>query len=205
MWKERKQTWQGRERSTIDESTNDLDKQTLVEAYNTTLSPDALSAASVCLMDFPSGEVVDYFQQLHKSAREHFGPAADSPYGPLGNGNQQQLLWLHIILCILRADPSRLSGNEAAALGVYFARGSWSSSMQAKDTEWAVSTCNAIFDHLEANGPSSAVTFVDQKRLSERKEALIEKAMGREKPLTNVLLPGENILRPGTAYTDTIS
>ncbi|KAL1936918.1 hypothetical protein VTO73DRAFT_4232, partial [Trametes versicolor] len=165
-WKESKQTWQGRERSTIDNLARGLDTQTLVEAYSTTLSPDTLSAVSVCLMDFRWDDVVDYFQQLHKSAREHFGPAADSEFGPLGYGNQQQLLWIQIILCILWWPHLRLSDDEAAALGVYFRSGSWSSSLQAADAEWAVSTCNAISDHLETKGPFPAVTFVDQTRLS---------------------------------------
>ncbi|KAL1942594.1 hypothetical protein VTO73DRAFT_6196 [Trametes versicolor] len=128
--------------------------------------PDPLSAASVCLMDFYEREVVDYFQQLHKSAREHFGPAVDSEHGPLGDGNQQQLLWIQIILCILWWPHLRMSDDEAAALGVYFRSGSWSSSLQAADAEWAVSTCNVISDHLETKGPFSAVTFVEQTVVS---------------------------------------
>lgn len=201
-WRERKQTWQGRERSAIQTYQVEvgLDTQTLVEAYSTTLSPEALSAASVCLMDVHPQYVVDYFQQLHKSAREHFGPAADSESGPLGDGNQQQLLWLHIILCVLRWDPSRLSGDEAAALRVYFDCGLWSSSMQANDAEWAASTYNAISDHLESTGPSSAVRFIDQERLEREKRYLIDRAMGLEKSLTNVLLLGEIILPPGTLH-----
>ncbi|KAL1945545.1 hypothetical protein VTO73DRAFT_2396 [Trametes versicolor] len=188
-WKGRKQTWQGRERRAIDKLAWDLDTQTLVEAYSTTLSPDALSSASVCLMDFDDGDVVYYFQELHKSAREHFGPAADSEDGPLGHGIQQQLLWLHIILCVLLSDPSFLSGEEAAAIDVYFKWGSWSSSMPANDIEWAAATCNAISDSLEVNGPSSELKFVDQEGLGRAIEFLIEGAMRREEPLTSVLLP----------------
>lgn len=195
-WKERKQTWQGRERSAIDQLARGLDKQTLVEAYSTTLSPDALSAASVCLMDLCDDDVIDYFQQLHKSVREHFGPAADSEYGPLGRGNQQQLLWLQIILRILSWPHLRLSDDEAAALGVYFRCGWWSSSLQAADAEWAASTCNAISDHLESKGPSSKLKFIDQERLEIEKGYLIRNAMAREKPLTNVFLRGEIILPP---------
>lgn len=201
VWKERKQTWQGRERSRIDNLASGLDKQTLLEAYSITLSPDALSAASVCLMDFHyMSDVVDYFQQLHQSAREHFGPAADSWYGPLGNGNQQQLLWLQIILCILLSDRSRLSGDEATALGIYFKSGSWSSGMQGNDAEWAVSTCNAISDRLETNGPSSALKFIDKELLEAERRYLIRTAMDREKPLTNVFLPGEIILPRGALH-----
>ncbi|KAL1945570.1 hypothetical protein VTO73DRAFT_2421 [Trametes versicolor] len=189
-WKEPKQTWRGREQSAIDNLARRLDTQTLVEAYSTTLSPDALSAASVCLMDFCGAHVIDYFQQLHKSAREHFGPAADSEYGPLGCGNQQQLLWLQIILCILPWRQLRLSDDEAAALGVYFKYGLWSSGLHAADAGWAVSTCNAISDLLETKGPSSALKFIDQGQIEKKRRYLIGSAMRREKPLTSVLLPG---------------
>lgn len=199
-WKESKTTWRGRERSAIDDLARGLDTQTLVEAYSTTLSPDALSAASVCLMDFPASDVVDYFKQLHKSIREHFGPAADLGDIPLRIGRRQMLLWLHIILCILRSDASSLSGEEVAALGVYFKRGLWSSAMQAADTEWALFTCNAISDHLERKGPFSAPKFFDKEQLASEKRYLLQMAMDREKPLTNVLLRGEIILRPGALH-----
>lgn len=201
VWKESKQTWQGRERSRIDKVARDLDKKTLLEAYSITLSPDALSSASVCLMDFDDNDVVDYFQQLHKSARDHFGPVADSEEGPLGRGNQQQLLWIQIILCHKLWWPDlRLSDDEAAALGVYFKYGLWSSGLQAADAEWAVSTCNAISDLLETEGPSSALKFIDQGWIENNRRYLIDSAMRREKPLTSVLLPGEIILRPGTLH-----
>ncbi len=193
-WRDRKQTWQGRERSDIDNIARRLDTQILVEAYSITLHPDALSAASVCLMGFDSGDVVYYFRQLHKSAREHFGAAADSPHGPLGWGNQQQLLWLQIILCVLRRYHSPLLDNEAAALGVYFACGSWSSGMQAADAEWAISTCNAMSDHLDPAKTSSAVKFINRDRLLIEGRSLL---MEHEKPLANALLPGKIVLHSG--------
>lgn len=195
-WRDRKQTWQGRERSAIDnhEVRVDLDKQTLVEAYSTTLSPDALSAASVCLMDLNSGAIVDYFRELRKCAREHFGATADTADGPLGQGNQQQLLWLQISLSTLLRDDLPLSDDDATALGLYFACGSWPSGMQEADAEWAVSACNAIFDHLAAARTASLVKFFDRGRIGWIKKYLIEDAMGRKKPLTNVLLAGEIFL-----------
>lgn len=206
-WKESKKTWQGQERWTIDELARGLDTQTLVEAYSTTLSPNALSAASVCLMDFYVGDVVDYFQQLHKSAREHFGPAADSDDSPLVYGNQQWLLWLHIILCVSVAGTPPLSDDEAAALTNYFLSGFPSSGVHAADAEWAVSACNAFLDdfamtgtlfeesdHLAITGTSFAEKFIGQYGFSWAKIFLIDSAMGHEKPLTNVLLPGEIIL-----------
>ncbi len=61
-WKESKKTWQGRERSTINDNADELDKQTLLEAYSSTLHSDALSAASMCLMDCKSDLVIDYFR-----------------------------------------------------------------------------------------------------------------------------------------------
>lgn len=142
-------------------------------------------------MDFNSGDIVDYFRELRKCAREHFGATADAADGPLGLGNQQQLLWLQITLSTLLRDDIRLSDDDATALGLYFACGSWSSRMQAADAEWAVSACNAIFDYLTAARTASPVKFFDRGRIGWTKKYLIEDAMGRTKPLTNVLLAGE--------------
>lgn len=193
-WKAHKQTWRGRERSDIDRHAGGLDVQILVEAYSSTLHPDALSAATVCLMDFHYRDVVNYFRKLHKCAREHFGVAADSEDGPLGYGNQQRPLWLTVILCTPLADDSSLSDDEAAALGVYFRCGSWPSSMKAADTEWAVSSCNALMDHLEGEGPRNRdVRSIDQVRLRWMRGQLIRSAMRREQPLESVLLPGDAI------------
>lgn len=202
-WKESNKTWKGRERSTIDQRAGDLDKQTLLEAYSSTLHRDALSAASVCLMGYDSNFVIDYFRQLLKSAREHFGAAASSEDGPLGNGNPQKLLWLHIILCVLwqryrrLKDRPTLSEYEATALGAYFKFRPWSSSIQAADAEWAVSTCNAILDYLETARIASKVTFVDKEGLLLAKRDLIYSTISRDKPLTNVLLQGGIILSHG--------
>ncbi|KAL1945577.1 hypothetical protein VTO73DRAFT_2428 [Trametes versicolor] len=190
-WKAHKQTWRGRERSDIDRHAGGLDVQILVEAYSSALHPDALSAATVCLMDFHYRDVVNYFRKLHKCAREHFGVAAVSEDGPLGYGNQQRPLWLTIILCTPLADDAPLSDDEAAALGVYFRCGSWPSSMKAGDAEWAVSSCNALMDHLEGEGPRSRdVRPIDQVRLRWMRGQLIRSAMRREQPLESVLLPG---------------
>ncbi|OJT11035.1 hypothetical protein TRAPUB_12448, partial [Trametes pubescens] len=185
-WRDRKQTWRAQERSDIDSLASRLDTQTLVEAYSTTLHPDALSAASVCLVDYDSEYVIDYFRQLHKAAREHFGATADSWDGPLGYESPQQLLWLHIILCIFRTDDSSLSDDEAAALGVYFACGSWPSDMQTDVAIWAVSTCNAISEFLETSMASSKMKLVDQDQLREEKEYLIDNAV---RVSSKVLLP----------------
>lgn len=194
-WKDPKQTWQGRERSHIDELKGDLDMKTLGEAYRITLHPDTLSAAAVCLMDFDANEVVEYFRLLYKSAQEHFGAAAD---GPLGIWGQQQLLWLYVILCVSLTphNPSLLDTGEAAALGVYFESGLWSSSMQAADTEWAVSTLDALTDYLEGEGTTvrRLIESVDQSRLRMERGNLIRNAIDRKEPLRNVVQRGENVL-----------
>ncbi|KAL1937849.1 hypothetical protein VTO73DRAFT_12742 [Trametes versicolor] len=187
-WRESKKTWQDRERSAVDVLARDLDTQILVEAYSSTLHPDALSAAAVCLTDFPYSDVVTYFRRLHQSARKHFGDAVASKDGPLGRGNQQQLLWLQIILCVLLDGGSPLSGDEVAALRVHFKHGSWSSGMQAPDSEWAVSTLNSMSDYLDTWGTSSEEQYVDQDRLQMERGYLIDNAMGRDIPLTKVLL-----------------
>ncbi|KAL1945578.1 hypothetical protein VTO73DRAFT_2429 [Trametes versicolor] len=188
-WRARKQSWKGQERSAVDELASELDKQILLEAYSATLHPDALSAASVCLMNSYHEDVIDYFRKLHTSVREHFGPVADSGGGPLGWGNQQELLWLHIILCVLLEDQSPLSDDEAAALGVYFGYGLWSSGMRAADAEWATAACDAISDYIEVAGTSFKAAFIDQDRLTLKRSSLIYNAVRREQPLTSVLLP----------------
>ncbi|EIW58207.1 uncharacterized protein TRAVEDRAFT_47373 [Trametes versicolor FP-101664 SS1] len=163
--------------------------QILAEAYSTTLHPDALSAAATCLMDVNSDDVIYYFRRLHRFAREHFGAAADSLGGPLAWGNHQELLWLQIILCELMGRRPSLSDDEAAALGVYFRSGWWSSGMQVADRRWAVNTCNAISDHLETAKTFSAAKFVNEDLLRRKKGDLILNARGRETPLADVLLP----------------
>ncbi|OJT02862.1 hypothetical protein TRAPUB_6592 [Trametes pubescens] len=202
VWAEHKQTWQGRERSAIDKLARGLDTQTLLEAYNSTLHPDALSAATVCLMDYRSEFVIDYFRQLHTAAREHFGAATDSEDGPLGYGNRQQLLWLYIIMCVLRQDNIPLSDDEAAALRVYFRCGSWSSGMQAADAGWAVSTCNAMFDHLETSGTSSQAHFIHKDDIQMEWELLIEAALRRKSHITEA--PSDEAQEAHTRYLESV-
>ncbi|OJT08366.1 hypothetical protein TRAPUB_705 [Trametes pubescens] len=187
-WRDRKRTWLGRERSEIDARKLDLDVQTLIDAYSTTLHPAALSTTNVCLTELRARDVIDYFRQLHHSAREHFGPAADSDDGPLGRGNQQQLLWLQVILSVLVEGGSPLSDDEATVLGVYYEYGTWPTEMQADASAWAASTLNALQGYLEGEG-TREVTFIDQHRLHWKREALIENAMRDKEPLTDILLP----------------
>ncbi|KAH9848622.1 hypothetical protein C2E23DRAFT_421970 [Lenzites betulinus] len=184
----RKQTWQGRERSAIEKRAGDLDIQSLVEAYNITLHPDALSAASVCLMDFYHEDVVFYFRQLHKSAGEHFGAAADCWDGPLAFCNHQLLLWLLVILCKYRSGLS-LEDDQETALAVYFKCGLWSSTMQAADAEWALSALNALIGHMQGT-EDKTTEGIDQYLLGTKRRTLLDTTVGHPpNPLTSLLLP----------------
>ncbi len=198
-------TWLGRERSEIVARKLDLDVQTLIDAYSTTLHPAALSTANICLTELRARDVIDYFRQLHHSAREHFGPAADSDDGPLGRGNQQQLLWLQVILSVLVEGGSPLSDDEESVLGVYYEYGTWPTEMQADASAWAASTLNALQGYLEGEG-TREVTFIDKHRLHWKRQALIENAIRGKEPPTNILLPGESSLlhRLEFACTDPI-
>lgn len=188
-WGDRKQTWQGRERSAIDTLAVNLDIQTLVEAYSATLHPDALSAATVCLMGFYHADVVEYFRRLHRSAREHFGAVADTVDGPLGRSNPHALLWLHIAQCALQPRGSPLSDDEATSLRVYLRAGFWPSSMQENDTKWAMEACNQITEYLDIMG-SKGIKFVDYEQLEAERMEIMSDASCREVPWNNVLMSG---------------
>ncbi|KAH9848534.1 hypothetical protein C2E23DRAFT_843336 [Lenzites betulinus] len=187
-WSDHKQTWQGRERSAVEVRSRDLDVQYLVEAYNITLHPDALSTATACLMDFFEMEVVDYFRQLHTSAREHFGAAADRGSGPLGYGNEHQLLWLLIILCVYRSDVS-LTDEEAAALTGAFEHGYWSSSMQAADARWALSTLTALIDRFP-DTEGRLIEGIDRGRLQIERGYLIMYSIFHNTPVASSWVHG---------------
>lgn len=122
-WAEPKQTWQGRERSTIDAMAQDLDTHILVEAYNSTLHPAAVDAAEMCIVDHDSAHVVQYFKQLHDSLREHFGSHADAPLraGLLARGDlKYRCLWTQILFCVFMENGPQLTHAEAAALSAFF-------------------------------------------------------------------------------------
>lgn len=201
-WKGPHGTWQGRERSCINDLKGALDVQTLGEAYRITLNPDTLSSVTVCLMTLEeSSDVVDCFRLLHTSAREHFAPATDDPV-PNEIWGQQQMLWLRIILCVYLAphDSLPLDSGEADALRAYFDSGSWSSNMQAADqAEWAASTLDALINYLEPDGEGTrrVMQIVDQGRLQDQMKTLFGNAIDQRKPLTNVVLRGESILYVG--------
>lgn len=191
-WQKPKPTWQGRERSAIDRQGRDLDTQILVDAYHSTFHPDALSAATVCLMDFGDRNVLGYFQRLYGSVREHFGVGADAKDGPLGWGNQCQLLWLHVLLCVLLQDESPLTQEESSALGTYIDNGFWADGMQVAEVEWALCTLSSLIDH-SADGRK---VFLDGERLLSERDYLLSLVGSRGITLGTALLHGESTYSP---------
>ncbi|KAL1940404.1 hypothetical protein VTO73DRAFT_8976 [Trametes versicolor] len=183
-WQTPKPTWQGRERSAIDRQGRYLDTQILVDAYYSTLHPDALSTATVCLMDSSDRDVLGYFQRLYGSVREHFGVGADAKDGPLGWGNQCQLLWLHILLCVLLQDESPLTAEESSALGTYIDNGFWADGMQVAEVEWALCTLSSLIDH-SADG---RLSFLDEERLLSERDYLLSLVGSRGITLGTALL-----------------
>ncbi len=133
-----------------------LDAQILAEAYSSTLQPEALTAATVCLTDCNALSVINYFRQLHagRSAGQHFGDTADSEDGLLARG-EHRLLWLQILLCAFAAygcPDASLSDDAAASLAAYFRSGSWSADMKIASADWAMATCDTLVDYLEGAG-----------------------------------------------------
>lgn len=190
-----KQTWRGREQSEISRLAADIDRQMLLEAYTATLHPDALSAATVCLMGFSSAHTVEYFRQLHASVRAHFGSQAGAIDGPLGWENPHQPLWLNVLLCALMEDGSPLSDEEMASLSVYISGGSWPTRMQATEAGWAIST---LYSMMEDKGAQRRPECPDEHRLLRLRGLLIGNAARKEALLTNVFLQG----KPGVPAKD---
>ncbi|KAI0816077.1 hypothetical protein BC628DRAFT_1334348 [Trametes gibbosa] len=158
-WKELKPTWSGRERAEINEFPVTLGVDILIEAYNATLSPEALSTATVCLMsvdDEHISAIVDYFLRLHKSVQEHFGSAA-AEMAAL-ELNEQQPLWILILLCHLRLD-SWLDKEELATLIGYMNEGIWSSDTDTAVARWALTALSAVIERLRETGPTSDISL----------------------------------------------
>lgn len=185
-----RQTWQGRERSAVSAVADELDIQILVEAYSSTLHPDALSAATVCLMDLRGMLVLRYFRKLHGSIQEHFGAVAESEDGPLGLDNSHKVLWIHIFLCgLLQGHEVPLSENETAALSGYLTRAFWSPSMQAADAKWAISTICAVIDHIDDKDPRWR-PFAEGDQLPETLISVVHYLACRETSIARVLTHG---------------
>lgn len=73
-------TWRGYERSIVNRLNSTLDIDILLKAYDSTLDANAVSSAAVCLLDQPSGAIVDYSSRLQSCVREHFGDWDESVY-----------------------------------------------------------------------------------------------------------------------------
>lgn len=187
------QTWQGRERSAVSAVADELDIQILVEAYRSTLHPDALSATIVCLVDLRGMHVLEYFRQLHNSIQEHFGTVAESEDGPLGLDNSHKILWVHILLCVLlQGEEVPLSEDETAALSRYLKRAVWSPSTRAVDAKWAISTICAIMDHIDDKDPMLK-SFVENDQLPEALISATNHLAGQETLTARVLTCGQFI------------
>ncbi|KAL1942787.1 hypothetical protein VTO73DRAFT_5027 [Trametes versicolor] len=195
-----KPTRQGREQSTINKIAEELDIQLLVEACSFTLRPEALSSAAVCLTVLKDDDVLRFFQQLRKSTRAHFGIQADEISGPLGMGNQHQLLWLQIMLCALNAGDKSLSPVDAKALGLYAHWGQWPTDMREADAEWAGYCLSSILEHLQAPitlAPITPAPITPKETPSPKyqpslldgaMQAILSNVIKREGPLWNVVL-----------------
>ncbi|KAL1940430.1 hypothetical protein VTO73DRAFT_9002 [Trametes versicolor] len=188
-WNGPKQTWQGQEQSAIRpfEIKTDLDIRTLVEAYSCTLHPDALDAATVCLMDLSPRDALEYFRKLVGSIQEHFGPmVAEYRDGHLVKSNLHQPLWIHILLCTFVSREDVLSEDETRALGVYTRGGLWPSSMQAAEIEWAAYTLCSIIDHLDGE-KAQTLPFLPDGHVHYARSTLISKAVAQKVPLGYML------------------
>lgn len=199
-WGGRKQTWQGRERSDIrgDPKSDNLTNwniRVLLEAYSTTLRSDVLVSAAICLTgtDYHYGVLLDYFKQLHNSVLIHFG-SADAD--PLRLVNQNQLLWLQIILSDLvyqKEHPQEvpiLSSEDVITLCNYFDNGYWSPNMGTRDTQWAISTIDSIVEHLQDAGVETE-RYPIQEKLRKTRNFLLRKTMQRHTPSEDISPPAD--------------
>lgn len=184
-WAEPKQTWQGRERSTIYAMAQDLDTHILVEAYNSTLHPAAVDAAEICIVDLDSAHVVQYFKQLHDSLREHFGSQEGAPLraGLLAQGGKRKCLWLQILFCTFLEHRVQLTHAEAAALRLLFiypeeltpAR-----SVSHGEAQWMLSAFSTMIPLLEDRGADEPFpVHVRDETLHAQRIALIGRYMQR--------------------------
>ncbi|KAH9846490.1 hypothetical protein C2E23DRAFT_575602 [Lenzites betulinus] len=168
-WKDPNLSWSGRERSTISHRNvaQQLDLQTLVEAYSSTLHPDTFSSVFTCLSgpgsDFRAPDVLNYFRLLHRSVRDHFGPTADlEGDGAFASTNQHPLLWTYVLLALLYSgDACALSGEEKVALSVYMKWGYWPSGMRAAEGQWAIAALSTILGCIEDGESPALAPFSD--------------------------------------------
>lgn len=92
--------WRGRERAVVIAQTEHLKIDLIVMAYDVTLSPEALSAAAVCMMTSPSAHVTDGFRRLQMIDMAHRGAVRLPSEYFIGVSDATQLvLWSNLLLC----------------------------------------------------------------------------------------------------------
>lgn len=151
-------------------------------AYDTTLHPDAISAASVCLMDLPSTQVILYWQQLQTSAAEHFGAEskrATELISPLENG----LLWLHILICVSQQHNALPEMFHGKFLYIRMRI----SNLQAAEADWTYYAFRSLYDQELGKGVSGQL-MVDLKM-----SHMIELALRGDIPWGAVVFQGDTL------------
>ncbi|KAL1940415.1 hypothetical protein VTO73DRAFT_8987 [Trametes versicolor] len=181
-----RKTRQGREWSLVSKLEEDLDRQSLFMVYDTTLHPDAISAASVCLMDLPSTQVLLYWQQLQTSAAEHFGAESERAtelISPLEN----ELLWLHILICA--AQQHNALPEMLLRKFLYF-RGRMLG-LQAAEADWTYYAFRSLYDQeLEEGGLLMQSSVPGQWMVDLKLSRMIELVLGRDIPWGAVVIQG---------------
>ncbi|KAH9847091.1 hypothetical protein C2E23DRAFT_850130 [Lenzites betulinus] len=92
-------SWNDRIKSSIDRNGDTLDVDILVTAYESTLDPDAVSSATICLSDLRSNGVLEYFTKLHESIVKHSRRDHKAPV--TGSYPTSALLVFHVLLCAI--------------------------------------------------------------------------------------------------------
>lgn len=103
--------WRGRERAVVTAKTEHLKTDLIAMAYDVTLSPEALSAAAVCMMASPAPHVIDGFRRLQVIDIAHRGAVRLPPEHFIEASHATQLiLWSNFLLCAyVQAKPDSSS------------------------------------------------------------------------------------------------
>ncbi|KAH9847101.1 hypothetical protein C2E23DRAFT_531971 [Lenzites betulinus] len=93
--------WNDRIKAAINAAGDTLDVELLVTAYESTLDPDAVTSAAICLPELQSGGVLNYFKKLHVSIVNH-SRVDDSDEATTESSSgypTPPLLIFHVFLC----------------------------------------------------------------------------------------------------------
>lgn len=189
-------TRQGREQSAIKDVSSELDIQLLVEACSFTLRPEPVSATAVCLTAVEDKDVLLFFQQLRKSTRAHFGATADASSGPIGRGNQHQLLWLQVMLCVVSTGDTSLSSKDIDTLGLYAHWGQWPPNMNDVEVEWAGFCLSSIMECLQESITRGEQPTYQPSFLDGMMQAFLSNVISRKASSRKVVWQGAIILFP---------